>query len=93
MAIEGVVIGIHDIHRRMARLVHLCTDKEGNLTFGNPEIQLAFQLLRENYQLVHQLDELKWQSFAAYMAGDYKWLAELEERITTIETGLIQREP
>jgi DICT domain-containing protein len=93
MAVEGVIIGIHDIHRQMARLVHLCTDQQENLTFGNPEIQLAFQLLRQNYQLVHRLDELKEQSFLAYLAGDHTWQHELEQQITEIEVGMIQRKP
>ncbi len=89
--VEGVVIGIHDIHRQMARLVHLCTDQQGNTTFGEPEMKLAFQLLRQNYQLIHKLDELKELSFQAYLINDITWQAELGERIKVLETDLSQR--
>lgn len=90
MGVEKV-IGIHQVHRDMARLVHLCTDQQGNTTYGEAEMKLAFLLLRQNYQLVHQLDELKELSFQAYLAKDHTWQHELAERIEALETSLIQR--
>jgi hypothetical protein len=54
-------------------------------------MQLAFQLLRKNYELVHRLDELKELSFQAYLTGDQQWQHELAARISELEKGLIQR--
>lgn len=86
-------VGIHLIHRKMAGIVHMCSDIDGNVRMGIPEFKLLMPLLLDNYKLVYQLDELKEQSFVAYLVNDTEWLRELANRIEKLETSLIQRYP
>lgn len=82
---NNTVVGIHPIHRKLATIVAMSTDTKGNTFIGNAELQLIIPLLRQNYELVRQLDELKQLSFVAYEMGDHEWLQDIAAKIEALE--------
>jgi len=82
---NNTVIGIHSIHRKLAVIWEMNTDIKGNTVIGAPQMQQIIPLLRQNYELVRKLDELKQLSFLAYEMGDHDWLMDLSAKIETLE--------
>lgn len=85
-------IGIHAAHRRMAEIMHMCTDARGVTIIGPVEIKLLLPLLRKNLELVRTLDEQKELSFVAYLTGDTAWQHELSQRIEDLELELLRED-
>lgn len=85
---NDIVIGIHPLHRKLAEITQMSMDREGNITIGRPELKLILPLLRQNYELVSQLDQLKQLSFIAYEVGDHDWLMDLSAKIEKLEEAL-----
>jgi len=85
---NNVVIGIHPLHRKLATIWEMNTDIKGNTVIGLAQIQQIIPLLRQNYELVRQLDELKQLSFLAYEIGDKAWLMELCGKIDKLEEAM-----
>lgn len=79
------VIGIHPVHRKLAQIFELSTRLNGKTILGAAEWQLMMPLLKQNYELVRQLDELKQLSFIAYELGDHEWLMEISTKIESLE--------
>ncbi|WP_256846881.1 hypothetical protein [Paenibacillus sp. Pae108] len=82
---------IHPVHRKLAEIVFMNTDKNGNLVLGNAELQLIRKELRKNMELVYRTDALKELSFIAYLMGDMDWVQEIEKELEEIEAQCIRR--
>lgn len=82
---------IHPVHRKLAEIVFMNTDKNGNLFLGNAELQLILKELRKNMELVYRTDALKELSFIAYLMGDMNWVQEIEKQLEEIEAQCIRR--
>lgn len=83
------MIAIHNLHRQMAFIIMMCTDKQGNTVIGEPEIKLLLPLLRQNMLLVFQNDSLKALSYMAYEMGDTEWHMEICEKLDALEAKMI----
>lgn len=83
------MIAIHPVHRKLAQIVQMCLDQQGNLLIGNVELQLILKLLRENHDLVFKLDGLKEIAFHAYEMGDTDWQHDLCRQIDELEAQMI----
>lgn len=83
------MIGLHPVHRELAKIVHMNLDLKGDLIIGNIELQLILKLLRKNYNLVYKLDALKEIALHAYEMGDMEWEHELCRQIEELETQLV----
>lgn len=83
------MIGIHKVHRKLAEVVHMNLDQNGNLIIGNIELQLILKLLRQNHDLVYKLDGLKELAFQAHIMGDDDWEHELCGKIEELEVAMI----
>lgn len=84
---NATVVGIHPLHRKMAQVWEMSTIR-GNTIIGPVEMQLIIPLLKRNYELVRQLDELKQLSFVAYSMGDLDWLMDISAKIEVLEQEL-----
>lgn len=82
------VIGIHPIHRKMAVIWEMITDVNGNTVIGSAEMQQFIPLLKQNYELVRKLDELKQLSFVAYELGDLVWQQDICKQIDELESAM-----
>jgi hypothetical protein len=85
---NNTVVGIHPLHRKLAQVWEMSTDVKGNTTIGAVQMQQIIPLLKRNYELIRQLDELKELSFVAYSMGDHDWLMAISERIEVLEQEL-----
>jgi len=85
---NNTVIGIHSIHRKLAVIWEMNTDIKGNTFIGAAQMQQIIPLLKQNYELVRQLDELKQLSFIAYEMGDHVWLMDLSAKIEQLEEAM-----
>lgn len=85
---QNIVIGIHSIHRKLAVIWEMNTDIKGNTVIGAPQMQQIIPLLKRNYELVRQLDELKQLSFIAYEMGDMVWQQDIVAKIDRLEQEL-----
>lgn len=88
MALIGV--GIHPLHRQLAKITYMSMDKDGNLIIGMPELRLLMPLLKQNLALIWRLDELKELTLEAYSMGETDWAQELEEKIAELEGAMNQ---
>jgi len=82
------VIGIHPVHRKLAQIFEMSTGINGNTVIGAAEWRQIMPLLKQNYELVRQLDELKQLSFVAYELGDHEWLMEISAKIESLEEAM-----
>lgn len=82
---NNTIVGIHPIHRKLAVIWEMNTDIKGNTVIGVAQMQQIIPLLRQNYELVRQLDELKQLSFVAYEMGDHDWLQDIAAKIEALE--------
>jgi len=85
---NNTVVGIHPVHRKLAQLFEMNKDRSGNTFIGAAELQALLPLLRQNYELIRSLDELKQLSFIAYEMGDHAWLAKISEEIEELEKAI-----
>ena len=83
------MIAIHDIHRKMAQITLMSTNRDGDTVIGEPEIRLLIPLLRQNLELVRRLDELKHLSYQAYLMGEFDWMNDICAEIDALEATLI----
>lgn len=83
------MIGIHPVHRRLAEIAYMSTDKHGTMKIGWPEMQLIMPLLRQNMLLVQKLDELKQLAFVAHCSGDFEWEQEICRKIDELEVEML----
>lgn len=83
------MIGIHPIHREMAKIAYMSTDHKGNMVIGPVEIKLLMPLLRKNLELVQRLDELKQLAFVAHCSGDTEWEQDICRKIDELEVKMI----
>ena len=84
-----MTVGIHPVHRKLAEIAHMCTDKQGNMVMGLAELRLMMPLLRQNMLLVQKLDELKQLAYAAQIGGDMVWVQEICRKIDQLEASMI----
>lgn len=83
------MVAIHKLHRELAFITMMCTDKKGNTIIGEPEIKRILPLLRENLMLVFNNDSLKALSFMAYEMGDDSWHMEICEKLDALEASML----
>jgi hypothetical protein len=83
------MIGIHEVHRKMAVIAMMNTDKEGILELDNVAIMQIIQLLKKNAELVWRHDGLKNLALEAQIAGDMKWVQEICVQIEELEAQMI----
>lgn len=84
----STVVGIHPLQRELARIWEMNTDVKGNTVIDAAFMQQIIPLLKRNYELVRQLDELKQLSFIAYSVGDHDWLMDITAKIEVLEQEL-----
>ncbi|GIP14363.1 hypothetical protein J40TS1_00050 [Paenibacillus montaniterrae] len=84
----STVVGIHPLQRDLARIWEMNTDVKGNTVIDAAFMQQIIPLIKRNYELVRQLDELKQLSFLAYVMEDYGWLQDIVQRIEELEQEL-----
>ncbi|WP_010271412.1 DUF7667 family protein [Paenibacillus senegalensis] len=82
------MIGIHPVHRKLAEIAYMSTDKHGNLIIGWTELQLIMPLLRRNLELVRRLDELKELAFTVQCAGQDEWVQDICKQIEELVAEL-----
>lgn len=85
---NNTVVGIHPLHRKLAQIWEMNTDVKGNTLIGAAEMQQIIPLLKQNYELIRRLDELKQLSFVAYEMGDHDWLMSISAKIEVLEQEL-----
>lgn len=83
------MLAIHKVHRKLAEVVQMNLDQNGNLFIGKVELQMILKLLRENYELVYTLDGLKEIALHAYEMGDMNWQMDLCAQIEELEAQMI----
>jgi len=83
---NNTVVGIHPLHRKLAHVWEMNTDSKGNTVVDAVLMQQIIPLLRQNYELVRQLDELKQLSFIAYEMGDMDWQQDICKQIEELES-------
>lgn len=83
------MLAVHKVHRKLAEIVEMNLDLNGNLLIGKVELQLILKLLRENYTLVYTLDGLKELAFHAHEMGDFDWEMDLCAQIEQLEAQMI----
>lgn len=81
-------IAIHNVHRELAKIAFMNTDKEGNLIIGLPELKLLLPLLKENLELVYEIDGLKEIAFAAQTLDQMDLVQHVCERLDELEAQL-----
>ncbi|CAI6024165.1 hypothetical protein PAECIP112173_00372 [Paenibacillus sp. JJ-100] len=81
-------IAIHKIHRAMAQITMMNTDKQGNLILGELELKLIFGLLRKNLELVYEIDGLKEIAFAAQSLNQMDLVQHVCARLDELEVQL-----
>ncbi|CAH1215261.1 hypothetical protein PAECIP111891_04241 [Paenibacillus allorhizoplanae] len=79
------MIGIHDIHRKLAVIVQMNTDEEGILHMDSVTIMQIIPLLKKNFELVWKHDGLKNLALEAQVLGDMRWVQEVCEQIEELE--------
>jgi len=82
------MIAIHPIHRKMAEIIHMSMDRNGNIAISPVELTLLLPLLRQNLELVRRIDELKELSFQAYLVGDTEWQHEICRQLDALEAKM-----
>lgn len=85
---KETVIGIHPLHRKLAEVTLMALDSNGDLVIGRPELKLIMPLLRQNLELIQQLDEYKQLAFLAYEMGDMEWMMDLTAKIDELESKM-----
>lgn len=83
------MLAIHPVHRKLAEVVHMNLDQNGNLFIGKVELQLILKFLRENHNLVYKLDGLKELAFHAHEMGDMEWQMDLCAQIEELEAKMV----
>lgn len=83
------MIGIHDIHRKLAVIVQMNTNEEGILEMDSIAIMQIIPLLKKNFELVWKHDALKNLALEAQVAGDMRWVQEICVQIKDLELQMI----
>lgn len=83
------MIGIHDIHRKMAIVAQMNMNKDGILELDTVAIMQMIQLMKKNLELVWKHDALKNLALEAQIAGDMRWVQEICEQIEELELQMI----
>jgi acyl carrier protein len=83
------MIGIHDIHRKMAVITQMNIDEDGILQMDSVTIMQLIPLLKKNFELVWKHDALKNLALEAQIAGDMRWVQEICEQIEELELQMI----
>lgn len=81
-------IAIHKIHRALAQITMMNTDKQGNLVIGLPELALILPLLKQNLELVYEIDGLKEIAFAAQSLDQMDLVQHACQRLDELEAQL-----
>jgi len=81
-------IAIHKIHRAMAQVTMMNTDKQGNLILSELELKIIFALLKKNLELVYEIDGLKEIAFAAQSLDQMDLVQHVCERLDELEAQL-----
>ncbi|WP_337034729.1 DUF7667 family protein [Paenibacillus illinoisensis] len=81
-------IAIHKIHRAMAQITMVNTDKKGNLILSELELKIIFQLLKKNLELVYEIDGLKEIAFAGQKNNQMDLVQYVCERLDELEAQL-----
>ncbi|MEO2212153.1 hypothetical protein ABGV40_15020 [Paenibacillus amylolyticus] len=81
-------IAIHKIHRALAQITMMNTDKQGNLVIGLPELALILPLLKQNLAFVYEIDGLKEIAFAAQTLDQMDLVQHVCERLDELEAQL-----
>lgn len=82
---SNVVIGIHPIHRQLAEIVEYNIDSKGFVQIDEVFMKQVSPLLRQNYDLVREHDELKHLAFLVHTTGDRRWQLEVQRRIDALQ--------
>ncbi|MEN1985233.1 DUF7667 family protein [Paenibacillus hubeiensis] len=80
-----MAVMIHNVHRELAKIVQMITDKNGNLIVGQPELALILPLLKQNYELVYEIDGLKEIAFTGQMLDQMDLVQHVCERLEELE--------
>ncbi|MDF2652129.1 MAG: hypothetical protein K0Q73_7934 [Paenibacillus sp.] len=83
------MIGIHEVHRKLATLTEMTIQKDGSLLMDKAEMKQLIILLKENRMLIAQLDMYKDLAFHAYEIGDMDWEADICKQIDDLEAQMI----
>jgi hypothetical protein len=83
------MLAVHPVHRKLAEVVQMNMDLNGNLLIGKVELQLILKLLRENYNLIFALDSLKELALHAHEMGDMDWQMDLCAKIEELEVKMV----
>ncbi|MDD9266008.1 hypothetical protein ACFPES_03080 [Paenibacillus sp. GCM10023248] len=83
------MIGIHEVHRKMAEIAFMNTNEEGILELDSVATMRVIQLLKKNMELVWKHDGLKSLALEAQVAGDMKWVQEICIQIEELEAQMI----
>lgn len=83
------MIAIHECHRKLAKIALMCTNENGAMIMGVAELNLLMPLLRENLELIQQLDSLKELAFYAHVIKDYGWEQDICRQIDELEAKCI----
>ncbi|WP_413373250.1 hypothetical protein [Paenibacillus taichungensis] len=81
-------IAIHKVHRAMAQITMVNTDKQGNLILSELELKIIFALLKKNLELVYEIDGLKEIAFAAQKNNQMDLVQHVCERLDELEAQL-----
>ena len=81
-------IAIHNVHRELAKITFMNTDKEGNLIIGLPELKLLLPLLKKNLELVYEIDGLKEIALAGQSLNQMDLVQHVCERLDELEAQL-----
>lgn len=84
------MIGIHPIHRKLALIAYMSTNRKGEVKLDEIAVKLLQPLLKQNLMMIRRLDELKSLSYIAYMAKEHEWHHDICARIEALEKDLFE---
>lgn len=84
------MIGIHPIHRKLALIAYMSTNRKGEVKLDEIAVKLLQPLLKQNLMMIRRLDELKSLSYQAYLAGETEWYNDIRTRIEALERDLFE---
>lgn len=80
-----MAVAIHPVHRQLALITLMNTDKKGNLIIGYAELKLILPLLKANLELVYKIDGLKEIAFAAQCNDQMDLVQHICEQLDELE--------
>ncbi|SDD28689.1 hypothetical protein SAMN02799630_02833 [Paenibacillus sp. UNCCL117] len=83
------MIGIHPVHRKLAEFAQMNLQKDGSIVLDVHDRVVLLRLLKQNLELVQELDGLKQLAHQLHLIGEMEWHQEVRSRIEEIETKMI----